>query len=60
MYRLQETLKFAKKRTLSVDRPDESLSRPDRFVRYPSEIAHILSLSSVRPDGLIERPDGLH
>jgi len=60
IYRLQETLKTAENRTLSVDRPNGSLPHPDRFLRYPSETTHILSLSGVRPVGLTERPDGLH
>jgi hypothetical protein len=60
IYRLQETLKTAENRTLSIDRPDESLPRPDGFLRYPLETAYILSLSCVHPDGLTERPDGLH
>jgi hypothetical protein len=32
----------------------------DSVCRYPSETAHILSLLGVRPDGLTERPNGLH
>jgi len=60
IYRLQETLKTFENRTLFVDRPDGSLPRPDGFLRYPLEITYILSLSGVHPDGLTERPDGLH
>jgi hypothetical protein len=39
IYRLQETLKTAENRTLSVDRPDGIFPRPDGFLRYPSETA---------------------
>jgi hypothetical protein len=39
IYRLQETSKTAEIQTLSVERPNENLPHPDRFLWYPSETA---------------------
>jgi hypothetical protein len=60
IYRLQETLKTAENQTLSVDHPDGCLPHLDGFLRYSLETAHILSLSSMRLDGLTKSPDDLH